>query len=152
MATHGTVTSENTKDGFAHANIYLGDGTLSDITNVYVIPNETLVARRKRIEKLTARRKVLALPGKYVAHGPTLPPLAKSKDNCKQLQSLGLGSTTADETFNARKQRIEKLTARRKVLVLPGNSGGSALPPLAKSKENCEQDSDGGLGSTIAGN
>ncbi|MED6212829.1 hypothetical protein PIB30_087233 [Stylosanthes scabra] len=65
MATHGIVTSENTKDGFGHANIYLGDGILSDITNVYVVPNETFNARRKRIEKLTARRKVLALPGKY---------------------------------------------------------------------------------------
>ncbi|MED6214065.1 hypothetical protein PIB30_099377, partial [Stylosanthes scabra] len=92
MATHGAVTSENTKDGFGHANIYLGDGTLSDITNVYAVPDETFNARRKRIEKLTTRRKVLALPGKY------------------------------DETFNARKQRIEKLTARRKVLVLLGNS------------------------------
>ncbi|MED6212828.1 hypothetical protein PIB30_087232, partial [Stylosanthes scabra] len=76
-------------------------------------------------------------------------PLAKSNDNCEQLQSLGLGSTTADETFNARGQRIKKLTARRKVLVLPRNSGGSALPPSAKSKENCEQDSDGGLESTM---
>ncbi|MED6154238.1 hypothetical protein PIB30_110362, partial [Stylosanthes scabra] len=57
MATHGAVTTENTKDGFGHANTYLGDGTLSDITHVYAVPDETFNARRKRIEKLTARKK-----------------------------------------------------------------------------------------------
>ncbi|MED6178111.1 hypothetical protein PIB30_104539 [Stylosanthes scabra] len=86
MATHGAVTTENTKDGFGHANTYLGDGTLSDITHVYAVP---------------------------VAGGSALPPSAKSKENCDPDSDGGLGSTiagSADSTIVAREGQCRAIS------------------------------------------